>query len=539
MEKKNLISFEKLIIILLCSSLILLSVGLFWILIAEKNLIGLIIMGVGAISGGFLIFYKFQLIMNYFKNIDWKSVGVKFYYIIIVIAIIAVINIIGNKRFFRKDFTAGSRYTLSDHTKNLLKELDKKKKDIKMIFFRTQAPMIASVDDLLKEYKARSSVISLEFVDPDKDPIRAKQYNIRSISVPYQQYRLYGTVVILSSGLKENIDVIKIDYKQVQGRFQPSLNVKENVEKDISSALLQLSKEKKKIYFIYGHGEVDLDDEEKTGWAGTKKIISDENYLVDKVYLASLGKVPNDCDVLICGAPKKSYTEKEYEILNNYLNAGGKLLVLLEPFEKININNFLNKWGLKTSEKFILDPASSYWFQPIIPMIKEYNFHKITERLKYATFFPTVAPVEQTEKRAEGINIQPIAKTTAESWIESDLNSKKVKFNEGSDRKGPINIMCAVTKKIDEKNEARMVVIGDSDFAGNNSIQSYGNMDLLLNTINWLAGKEELIGIRSKPIERREIQLSATKLKFVLYSCVIILPALSIIAGVIVWLRRR
>ena len=62
---------------------------------------------------------------------------------------------------------------------------------------------------------------------------------------------------------------------------------------------------------------------------------------------------------------------------------------------------------------------------------------------------------------------------------------------------------------------------------------------MLLNTINWLAGKEELIGIRSKKPEVREIQLTKEKLKFILYTCVFILPLLIIIAGVVVWLRRR
>jgi len=48
-----------------------------------------------------------------------------------------------------------------------------------------------------------------------------------------------------------------------------------------------------------------------------------------------------------------------------------------------------------------------------------------------------------------------------------------------------------------------------------------------------------LIGIRSKTPEVREIILTKEKLKFVLYSCVFILPLLIIIAGVVVWLRRR
>lgn len=540
MKSKEWYSLNKLISVSLYSCFIFLSVGIFWILIAEKNLIGIILTCIGILSGGFYIIYKLKEILNYIKKINWQKLGLKFYYVLIVIAVLFLINIIANKRSWRKDFTAGRRYTLSEHTLSLLKELEKKKKDIKMIFFRSEMPLTASVDDLLKEYKARCSVISLEFINPDKEPHRAKQYNIRSIVVnPYQQQRLYSTLIILSAGLKENIDAIKMDFRNVGGRPQPYPKIRENLEKDISSSLLRLTKSKKKIYFIYGHGEVDLADEDKSGWLEAKKVISEENYTIDKVYLAALGKVPNDCNVLVLGAPQKDYTDKEYEIINNYLNKGGQLLVLLEPFVKININKFLNKWGIKTSNKFVIDTGSSYWFQPIIPLITEYNFHKITEGLKYATFFPTLAPVEIMDDKPEGVNIQEIAKTTSDSWIEWDLNSKKIKYNAGIDKKGPITAIASVTKKINDEKEARIVVVGDSDFASNSSIKSYGNMDLLLNILNWLAGKEELIGIRSKPVENREIQLTAVKLKFIFYSCIIIFPLLIIVAGVIVWLKRR
>jgi len=539
-KSKNLIPYDKIEKYVLIGSPVLLVTGLFWILIDKSDLIGMILFILGILSGVYLVLNRLDRILKFLKEIDWKSLGLKVYYILIIIGILILINAIANKRFWRQDFTFEGRFTLSGHTHNLLKEMDSSKKDVKMIFFRSESSLTSSVDDLLKEYKARCSVISLEFVDPDKEPVRAKQYSIRSISVnPYQQQHLYGTVIILSSGLKESIDVIKMSFRNVQGRSMPYPGLKENLEKDISSALLRLSKSKKKIYFVYGHGEVDLDDQQRNGWFETKKIISDENFLIDKVYLVSEGKVPADCDLLIVGAPEKNYLEKEYDIINEYFTNGGNLLVLLEPFSEMNINLFLNKWGIKTSKKFIVDPGSSYWFQPIIPLITEYNYHKITERLKYATFFPTAAPVEMMEKKPAGVTIEPLARTTSDSWIENDLTSKKVEFNKKEDKKGPVTIMAALTKRLDNEREAKMVVIGDSDFAGNSGIKEYGNMDLFLNTLNWLTGKEEMIGIRSKPVVRREIQLTAVKLKFVLYSCVVIFPLLIIIAGVVVWLRRR
>lgn len=539
MDNKNLVLFGRIRINLIYPALAFFFTGVFWLLIAGSGIAGFAILAAGLALLVYILRGNYRETLAYFKSLDWKKIGSRYYYILLILAIFIMVNVISNRRFLRWDITESRRFTLSGHTRSLLKQLEKGKKQIKVLFFRSEVPLLEAVDDLLKEYKARCTVIEIEYIDPDKSPQRAKEYNVRSISVPYGNVKLYGTVVILSAGLKESIDVVRVDYRNAGGRYQPYLNLRENLEKDFSSALLRITKSKKKVYFVYGHGEVDLDDEDKAGWSETKNIIADENYIVDKIYLASLGSVPADCDVLVVGAPQKNYADAEIDLLNRYMESGGHLLVLLEPFVRNNLNVFLNRWGLATSEKFIIDPASSYWFQPVIPLVTQYNFHPITEKLRYATFFPTAAPVDVLDKKPEGVDIQVLAKTTPESWVESDTTGKQVKYNPGPDRKGPVNILVAVARKLDENKEGRMVVAGDADFAANANVKAYGNMDMFLNILNWLAGKEELIGIRSKPVQTREIQLTQVKLNFILYSCVIILPLLIIIAGVVIWLKRR
>ena len=521
----------------------ILFIAIFWILIfgtsGVTGIIGIILLAISLIGLGFIIYYRFDYIKQIIKEFEWASYSLKTSYIIIIIGILVLINLIANKRFARFDLTAEQRYTLSDHTIKLFKEIKKLDKKIKIIFFRSEVSLLEVVDDLLKEYKSRCNNISLEFVDPDRNPSLAKEYNIRSIGLPYGGQRLYGTVVLLCEGKKEEVDVLKFDYRQAGGRFYPQVVLRENLEKEISSAILRITKSKKKIYFVEGHGEIDLEDESDTGFDKTKKYIADENYIIDKIYLPSVSSVPVDCDVLVIASPKKSYTQNELNLIDNYLNEGGHLLIMLDAFIEADFNPLLNKWGIKTSNKFIVDPAKSYWFQPIIPLITEYSYHKITEKLKYATFFPTVTPIEILDKKPEGVDIVSIAKTSPESWIENNINSKEVKFNPSEDKKGAWPIIVALEKKIDQNKSTRVVIVGDTDFASNYAISSYGNLDLLLNILNWLAGKEELIGIRGKEPQIREIMLTKERMNFVLYTSVLGLPILIIIAGVIVWWRRQ
>lgn len=548
MDNKNIIMLEKLIKPLFFTSLILLFIGIFWLLISTGSIIGYIIFGLSLILLIFLGIYKKHFLLESLKKIQWQTLGSKSYYIIVLICILILINVIANKRFLRWDITENKKFTLSEHTMKLLNQLNDDKKDIKIIFFRSPISVLDTVDDLLKEYKARCSVISVEIVDPDREPQRVKQYNITSIVNPYDRSnneKIFGTIIILSSGLKEKVDTMKMDFRVVGQNARPYLAIKDNLEREISSSLLRLTKAKKKVYFVSGHGEVDLDDQDNVaGWYNIKNIIADENYIIDKLYLATIVTIPDDCDVLILAAPEKILSPEEINVLNKYLDAGGHMLVLNDPFLKNNLNLFLNHWGIKVFDKMIIDKGSSYFFQADVPLIREYNQHPITEKLKYQTFFPDASPVEILDKKPQGVYIQPIAKSSSDSWIVMNANRKKITFTPGLDKKGPIDIIVALNEKINNEKEMKMVVIGNTSFVANtickgNSGGSMGNVDFLLNTINWLAGKEELISIRSKPIERHEIALSTIRLKFIFYSCVVILPLLIIIAGVIVWLRRR
>ena len=84
-----------------------------------------------------------------------------------------------------------------------------------------------------------------------------------------------------------------------------------------------------------------------------------------------------------------------------------------------------------------------------------------------------------------------------------------------------------------------MVVFGNAGFANNQFIGQYFNRDLLLNTVSWLVGEEELISIRPRTIRASRVQLTADQGTTVFYLSVLILPEILLIAGLATWWRRR
>ena len=89
--------------------------------------------------------------------------------------------------------------------------------------------------------------------------------------------------------------------------------------------------------------------------------------------------------------------------------------------------------------------------------------------------------------------------------------------------------------------EGRFVAVGSSEWAGNSMfrVRNVGNMDLLLNMMNWLSSDEDLISIRPKDPEDRRITLTRKQMMTVRTASIFGLPLLVIGWGLMVWRKRR
>jgi ABC-type uncharacterized transport system involved in gliding motility auxiliary subunit len=82
-------------------------------------------------------------------------------------------------------------------------------------------------------------------------------------------------------------------------------------------------------------------------------------------------------------------------------------------------------------------------------------------------------------------------------------------------------------------------VIGDSDFATNSFFHIFGNGRLFLNTINYLAVQENLIGLEPKTHDLPRVNLTNRQMKGTFFLSIVLIPALMAVIGVAVWWRRR
>jgi ABC-type uncharacterized transport system involved in gliding motility auxiliary subunit len=438
---------------------------------------------------------------------------------IFFIGILAALNYLGTRYHHRFDLTEASVYSLSPQSKSVVQNLDK---DLVMQAF-LEGGVNPEVSDLLDSYRYASPRVRVEVIDPDRKPELAERYNVTA----YNSVRLeYGEATT-----------------QVT---QPS-------EETITNAIIKVTRTSRQtVCAIEGHGEPDTDDAEgATGLAQVKTALTNENYDVKKILLASLERVPEECKVVLVAGPSRPYLQHEFEALASYLRGGGRGFFLLAPERAQEFAVFLEPWGVKLGNDVVVDQVVRLFQGPALglaPLVDTYDLgHQITREFKGRTLFPMSRSVSADASGKPGITATELAKTSPSSWAETDLNAlfqQQQASLDDADRKGPVPLAVAVEAKLKEmgegEGETRLAVFGSIEFIDNQHLEgTFLNRDLFLNTVGWLVGESDLVSIRSRTMRASRVDFSQEEATVIFYLSVLVLPELLLIAGLAVWWRRE
>jgi ABC-type uncharacterized transport system involved in gliding motility auxiliary subunit len=474
------------------------------------------------IGGGVLliaaIVLGFQNIQGYFSKRSSQLGTNTAILTLAVIAILAVVNYLGQQYHKRLDLTTEKLYTLSDQTKNIMKGL---KKDVTIVRFAKSGDQ--TFDDLMAEYKHLSPHFKFQNVDPQEKPEVAKEYGASHM----------GDIVAASGDRKEHIEAGM--------GTQPS-------EQDITSAVMKVTRDKvKMVCFVTGHGEKSLSDNEGAGYSAVDQGLKREGFNTNSINLVSSGSVPSDCDVLVVAGPQKGLFPQETAMITKYLDDGGKVLIEEDPISEKNQQDpnlalIYQAWNVNVGTNVVVDVSGIgrlVGTGPAAPVVVDYGESPITKNLKGGmTFFPLARTVGVADKNKTEPQDTELLKTSARSFTIPNLDQKEVKFDPKTDTAGPLTLGVAADRTTSGK-QARLVVIGNSNFAANQFIGSQENGDLFFNTIDWLAQDENLISIRPKSVTNRRVSLTEAQWTILRWLDFAVLPGFVILAGVWIWWKRR
>jgi gliding motility-associatede transport system auxiliary component len=449
--------------------------------------------------------------------------------IVVFLGILFFINVLTYRHKFLWDLTESSVFTLAPQTQKIAQNLPRK---VKMTaFFQTGSPGRQAFQQLAEGYKALTDQIEVELIDPDRRPAVVKQYGVIN----------YGTVVF-ESGKQET-------------------KVKKATEEDLTNALLQVTRDQqKKIYFLSGHKEKNIEDKKKNGYSQAKQALERDHYKLEPLLLLQTGKVPDDANALIINGPENTLQELEIAAIDAYLNRGGAVMLLLDPQQDAGLTPFLERWGVDIRDDLVIDPlAKLYGADYTTPIISQIADHPITRDIGQETIYPMLRSVSAIT--TEGLETVPVLFSGPKSWAEKDYQSGKVRIDPGIDLEGPVPVAVVSSKEIKTANDtepkldtsaesktsgsptpakkAHLVVIGDSDFASNQFFSLYGNGDFFLNTASWLAKEENLISIRPRTRKWSPIILSDTQGSLISMLGIVVFPGVVILIGFRVWWKRR
>ena len=446
------------------------------------------------------------------------------------IALLVLLAFLSTRYHHRWDWTEAKSHSLTDQTQKLLAGLEQPVK-VTALFAQIAA---AEAKDLLERYRiAAPDKLEVEFVDPQAQPGRLAELGIEA-------GRLQGGLLHVALG-PDSVDVTEV------------------TEVALTQAIVKLTRqEQKKVYFLDGHNERVIEGEKAAEGDGMKdaaEALRNENYTVETLLLAAKGEVPDDADVVIAGGPTRPLHESEHGALERYLAKGGALLVLIDPRAGTDLGTDLAKWGVELGDDVIVDRVQGLFGRPTTPFAAEYGDHEITRELGDATMFHVARSVLPAAS-AQGA-LAPIVRTSDASWAERDMDRLLTKgeaaFDDGADLKGPVSLAIAGTLDLagsdgapqegeaepEPPKTARLVVVGDSDFASNALLAEFRNRDLFVNAVNWLLGDVEAISVRPGQARASRLQLTSEQFLEIRYLALFVMPELIAVLGVIAWWQRR
>jgi ABC-type uncharacterized transport system involved in gliding motility auxiliary subunit len=434
-----------------------------------------------------------------------------------VVVILGGINFLAVRAPNQIDFTETQQFSLAPQTKQLVKDL---KQPVKVMVFNSQAdPQQRS---LLEQYRRQNAErFSFEFIDPQAQPGLAQKYKIRTLGE-----------TVLETGDRT---------KTLEGNL---------TEPNLTPAIASLMRDRKvNAYLVQGHGEAPINGAQGNldeAVAELKK----RDFNVSVLNLLEQKRIPADANVLIIPGPKRPFLEPEVKLLETYLNQGKALMLMLDPGVQAGLDDLLKSWGITLDKRIVVDASGSGQMMglgPAIPLVLQYGDHPITKDFAQGpSFFPLVQAVAVKPPSADYQSTDLLI-TGPQSWAEGDPNQENLQFNAARDRQGPLTVGVAVTHKLpttakstESSPTAKMVVIGDSDFATAGPFSKGLNGDVFLNSVTWLgSGQDDAsLSIRPKEQKDRRLELSPTNWR-ILILLGLFLPLGAFGTATYLWWKRR
>ena len=440
------------------------------------------------------------------------------------------------------DLTQEKLYTLTDESKERVKDIDK---DVHLYF-------VGYTDDnadlaLAKQYKDANERIVAEAVDEESRPDLVEKYGIQDTG---------SSGIIVECGDRSKV-LTASELVTYDSTTYETISI---AEEKLTSAIISVTTDDiPKVYFLEGYSDFTLD----YNMYYLSIYLENEITEVDTLNILSTGNVPDDCDTLVITSPSQDFSNEAKTAIIDYINRGGNILWLNAAMaisaDLPNVNEVLALYGVNPFDVGAIRETDSSRMVVNSPdlVIPSLGYSKITEDIySDGIIFRYPTKININEEGLEDLNVveTDLVTTSESSYFRTDFSNSSATAVEGEET-GSFVVGAELEKTITEANEetgasavtSTLIIFGEnyfiSDYPFTQEYQyaaiqvSTYNKDLVLNSLAYLSDREEDITARKST---GTVTYTATEQQDTIVRIIIFtVPAIIILAGLIVWQKRR
>ncbi len=474
-----------------------------------------------------------------FRTRAWRAGAYSVFAAVIVIAIAMVANLAVNAlpaSVTQLDMTNNQLYSISEGTEQILASLDK---DVDIYWLVQDGYENPTMEQVLQKY-AEFDHVTVTQVDPVRYPGFAAEYTDeevdensllvvcgqRSMYIPYKDvwtYSDYDTYVYYMTYM----DTEYLDVFSGEGKITSAIGY-------VTSEALPV------MYYLTGHGETGVSD-------SVLAAISLNNIETRSLNLLTEQAVPDDCGLLAIFGPVQDLTDREAELIADYAEAGGQLLITTAytAEELPNFTALLNAFGIELTGGYVMESDSRYYSYGYIDLVlPTIQTHEITAPLAQGENYSVVMPDCQAlalageEERDPDVTATALLTSSGTSYVKLDVEGLST-YDQAED--DPVGSFVLAAASENERTGARMVVFGSTRFmeADFSDMVSGANQDLFLNAADWLCRLEDSISIHPKQLTADYLTFDGGAAGVLKVALTIAVPLLFLSAGLVIFIRRR
>lgn len=447
---------------------------------------------------------------------------------VLVLAILVVVNVFVSalpSSLTRYDISSAKLYSITSNTKVVVNALEQ---DVTIYWIVQSGEEDDVIENLLDKYDSLSDHIQVVKKNPDVFPTFAEQYTSETVQ---------NNSLVVECGDKNRFIGYDDIYIQEADMYSYSYNTSFDGEGAITSAIdYVVSEELPQLYILEGHGEEELP-------ATFSEQIEKENMETQSLSLLNVDSIPEDADCILIYSPTSDISEEEKDMLADYVEDGGKLLVMAGPAEDDDLENLyslLADYGVEASNGILVESdREHYAFQMPCVLLPDMNSSEITNSLIEENYY-AIMPISRGLTVGEstgGATVTELLTTSDAAFSKTAGYNLDTYEKEEEDIDGPF----AVAVSVETAGGGRMVWFASSDFLDDmyNAYSSGANGDLGMNALSSLVGENEAIAIRSKSLNYNYLTISDSAASLLKLTVIGVFPLVYLGIGILVVLRRR